>query len=130
MSEIEKQVHNKFKIFSGTLGADKSLGALADEVARFVDEGKLAAKSIGVEYLESAGRLIITLGYRDDEEYYPIKLTSVSLGKEENLAEKTAFTQLEQAIAEASSKLNNIICHELYITGDHEFLMVFMTHQA
>ena len=130
MSEIEKQVHNKFKIFSGTLGADKNLGPLADEVARFVDEGKVAAKSIGVEYLESAGRLIITLGYRDDEEYYPIKLTSVSLGKTESLSEKSDFADLEQSIADASAKVGNIICHELYITEDNEFLMVFMTHQA
>lgn len=130
MSDIQKQEHDHFKIFSGTLGADNSLGSLADEVARFVAEQKVAAKSIGVEYLEAARRLIITLGYRKDEEFYPIKLTGVPLGRVEDLATRNDFSQLESAIGEASRKVDRIICHELYITKEHEFLMVFMSHGA
>ncbi len=128
MSQIASQVHNKFKIFAGELTADKNLGALADEIAAFASENKIAAKSIGVEYLESAKRLIITLGYRDDEEAYPITLHSVSLGSID--ATGNDFSALEAAMAAASQQLHNIICHELYVTDDHEFLMVFMTHEA
>lgn len=130
MSEIEKQEHHHFKIFSGTLGENNSLGTLGEEVASFVAGQRVAAKSIGVEYLETAKRLIITLGYRTDEEFYPVKLTSVGLGKIENLATQDDFSQLERAISEASRKMKRIICHELYITEGHEFLMVFMTHEA
>jgi hypothetical protein len=130
MSDIEKQEHHHFKIFSGTLGENNSLGPLADEVASFVAGKKVAAKSIGVEYLEAAKRLIITLGYRKDEEFYPVKLTGVGLGKVEDLATRADFSQLERAISEASKKVERIICHELYITEDHEFLMVFMTHEV
>ena len=130
MSDIERQEHHHFKIFSGTLGENNSLGSLADEVAGFVAEQKVAAKSIGVEYLETARRLIITLGYRKDEEFYPVKLTGISLGKIEDLAGRDDFSQLESAIREASSKVDRIICHELYITEGHEFLMVFMSHHA
>ena len=129
MSDIEKQEHQHFKIFSGALGEKNSLGPLADEVANFVASEKVAAKSIGVEYLEAAKRLIITLGYREGEEFYPVKLTSVALGKVENLATRNDFSELELAISEASQKLERIICHELYITEDNEFLMVFMTHE-
>jgi hypothetical protein len=128
MSQIASQVHNKFKIFAGELDANKLLGALADEVAAFAREQKIAAKSIGVEYLESAKRLIITLGYRDDEESYPIKLYAVSLGKLNVTSDD--FSALEQAMAAASARLNNIICHELYVTDDNDCLMVFMTHEA
>ena len=128
MSQIASQVHNKFKIFAGELDANKLLGALADEVAAFAREQKIAAKSIGVEYLESAKRLIITLGYRDDEESYPIKLHGVSLGKINVTSDD--FSTLEQEMAAASARLNNIICHELYVTDDNDFLMVFMTHEA
>lgn len=128
MSDIEKQEHHHFKIFSGTLDKNDSLGRLADEVASFVAEQKVAAKSIGVEYLETTKRLIITLGYRTDEEFYPVRLTSVSLGKIEDLARRDDFSQLEMAIREASKKVDRIICHELYITEEHEFLMVFMSH--
>ncbi len=130
MSDIQKQEHHSFKIFSGALGENNSLGTLADEVARFVAEQKVAAKSIGVEYLEAARRLIITLGYRKDEEFYPIKLTGVTLGKVEDLATRDDFSQMEGAIGEASKKVARIICHELYITEAHEILMVFMTHEA
>src|SRR5262249_37721018 len=105
-----------------------TLGALADEVANFARKADAAAKSIGVEYLESAERLIITLGYRDDEPGYPIKLTCVSLGKVKALGKD--FTALEQRMMEASSQVGNIICHELYVTEDQEFLMIFMSHQS
>jgi hypothetical protein len=128
MSQIINQVHDKFKVFAGELAADKTIGALADEVAAFASAAKIAAKSIGVEYLEAAKRLVVTLGYRDDEESYPIKLNCVSLGKIDSLSGD--FSALEKAMAEASGKFNNIICHELYVTGDGDFLMVFMTHQA
>ncbi len=128
MNQIANQVHNKFKVFAGELAADNSIGALADEVAAFAGEAKIAAKSIGVEYLEAVKRLVITLGYRDDEEAYPIKLNCVPLGKIDAVSED--FSALETAMTDASSSFNNIICHELYVTGEGDFLMVFMTHQA
>src|SRR5262245_23691009 len=128
MSQIADQVHSKFKVFAGQLDANKTLGSLADDVANFVRESKVAPKSIGVEYLESVGKLIITLGYRDDEPGYPVRLNCVSLGKVSNLSGD--FAELEAAMMAAGQKQTNIICHELYVTEDREFLMVFMTHQA
>jgi hypothetical protein len=127
MGQIAEQVHGKFKVFAGPLHADDTIGPLAEEISRFVNESKAAAKSIGVEYLESADRLIITLGYRDDEEGYPVKLNSVSLGKIEALGND--FGELERRMTEASARFPNIICHELYVTGDHDFMMIFMTHE-
>jgi hypothetical protein len=127
MSEIQEQVHNKFKVFAGTLQADNTLGPLADEISRFVQASKIAPKSIGVEYVESADRLIVSLGYRDDEPGYPVTLHSVTLGKVDTTG--SDFQALEQKMAAASAGLANIICHELYITDEQEMLMVFMTHQ-
>lgn len=125
MSQIASQVHSKFKVFVGELDANNSIGPLADQITNFVSEGKVAAKSIGVEYIESAARLIITLGYRDDEPWYPIAVDCVSLGKIDALG--SDFAGLEQAISQAALKHSNIICHELYVTDDQEFLMIFMT---
>lgn len=127
MAQIDEQVHDKFKVFVGELNEDQTIGAMADEVSAFAEQNQIAAKSIGVEYLESIKRLIITLGYRDDEAFYPIKLQSVALGKIETPSQD--FTQLEQKMAQAGQQLNNIICHELYVTDTNDFLMVFMTHQ-
>ena len=78
---IAKQVHTRFKVFSGELNADGTIGKLADEIAAFAGKTKIAPKSIGVAHLEDARRVVITLGYRDDEEPYPIKLHCVSIGK-------------------------------------------------
>ena len=46
--------------FTVALAADKTIGSLADQISGFVAENKVAAKSIGVEYLESAKKLIIS----------------------------------------------------------------------
>jgi hypothetical protein len=127
MVSIDQQVHNKFKVFSGELKSDDTIGNLATEIADFANQRRVAAKSIGVEYLETAQRLIISLGYREDEEHYPIKLNSVHLGKIETIGGD--FATLEQKMAEASKRFDNIICHELYVTEDHDFMMIFMTHQ-
>jgi hypothetical protein len=127
MSNIADQVHAKFKVFSGQLDPDRKIGPLAAEVAAFVRTAKVAPKSIGIEYLETAKRVILSLGYRDDEPGYQVELHCVSLGKTDALGD---FSKLEQAMSAASANLRNIICHELYVTEDHEFLMVFMTHQA
>ncbi len=124
-----KQIHNKFKIFTGALAADKTIGALADQITSFAAEHKIAAKSIGVEYLESAKKLIITLGYREagaDVETYGIKVNTVSLGKINGL-ESGDVSRLEAAMTDACEKIDNIICHELYITDDGDFLVVFMS---
>ncbi|MBX7219235.1 MAG: hypothetical protein K1Y36_04760 [Blastocatellia bacterium] len=129
MSQINQQVHGKFKVFAGKLEADRTIGPLAGEIAKFAADAKIAAKSIGVEYLESAQRLIITIGYRDDEPGYPVAVHCTSLGTVTDV-DTNDFSKLEQAMADAAAQIHNIICHELYVTEDHEFLMVFLTHAA
>jgi hypothetical protein len=62
MSTITQQVHSKFKVFVGELAPDKTIGRLARDVSAFASTHKIAAKSIGVEYLESLRRLVVTLG--------------------------------------------------------------------
>jgi hypothetical protein len=64
---ITKQVHEKFKIFTGELAADNTIGKMAGEVADFAKRSEVAAKSIGLARLESSNRLMLTLGYRSDE---------------------------------------------------------------
>jgi hypothetical protein len=124
----KKQIHAHFKVFVGELAPDRSIGDLAAAVASFAHQAKVAAKSIGVEYLESLKRVVITLGYRSDEECYPIRLRSVPLGKVQVLAGD--FGALERAMADAARKYPNVICHELYATDDQDFFLVLMTHEG
>jgi len=128
MSAIKNQVHTKFKLFVGELAADGSIADLGIQVASFAKSAGVAAKSIGVEYLESLKKVVITLGYRTDEAPYPIRLQSVALGKLQVLAGD--FSGLESAMAKAAEKHSNVICHELYITENQDFFLVLMTHEA
>lgn len=126
---ISNQVHGKFKLFTTKLDGDKSITKLADEVERFATQAKAAPKSIGVEYLEHSKTLILTLGYRDDEPAYPVKLKAVSIGTASNL-DAAQLEKLEKRMAEEAAKLGNVICHELFITEGDQFMMVFMTQQS
>jgi hypothetical protein len=129
MSTIAEQVHGKFKVFTGALADDGSLGGLAGEVEAWVRSSKVAPKSIGVEYVESLGKLVLSIGYRDDEAAYGVKLQTVHIGKVDSL-DAASLARLEQAMASASARLADIVCHELYVTAENDLLMVFMTHQA
>ena len=126
VNEIAHQEHSKFKVFVGLLTKGNSIGVLANKVMRFAEEHQIAAKSIGVEYLETPGQLLITLGYRDDEPYYPIQLHCKRLGKIDVLGGD--YAGLERAMEKVAKKYDNIICHELYATESHDLLMIVMTH--
>lgn len=123
------QIHHKFKVFAGAIGPDGGLGELGGEVARFVAQSNVAAKSIGVEYIESANRLLLTLGYRDDEAGYPVTVTTTALGKVDIL-DTGNFTSLEAAMEKASLASTNILCHAEYVTTDGTFVMVFLTQTS
>jgi hypothetical protein len=121
MADAGAQIHHQFKVFTAA-GADVS--ALAGEVERFARERQVAAKSIGVEYLEGADRLVFTLGYRDDEPGYPVRITSRSLGVVDSLDD---LGGLEARMGEAAGSMAGVLCHELFVTGSGEFVMVFMS---
>lgn len=123
MADVTAQVHDKFKVFTGTPG-DGDLGPVAGQVAQFVREQGVAPKSIGVEFLERARKLVLTLGYRDDEPAYEIRLTSRSLGTVDSLDD---LGGLEQRMGTVAAELQGVLCHELFVTDEDEFVMVFMT---
>jgi hypothetical protein len=123
MADVEAQVHQRFKVFIGDAGADGGVAALAPQVEQFVRDRGVAAKSIGVEFIERARKLVLTLGYREDEGTYPVQLSSRSLGKVDGLED---LASLEARMTEAAGSLNGVLCHELFVTDEDEFVMVFM----
>jgi hypothetical protein len=120
------QAHSHFKVFTGELAKDNTIGKLGEEVEKWARDKNVAAKSIGVEYLESSKKLVLSVGYTDGEAGYPIKLTSISLGRVGTLDDAETRASLEKKMEAEAEKLKSVICHELYITDDNEFLMVFM----
>lgn len=129
MSTAAHQTHGRFKAFTGKLQADHSLGPFADEIAGWVRQAGVAPKSIGVEYLEASKRLVLTVGYRDDEPGYPVRVSGVSLGRIGNL-DAADLSGLESKMEAAAAGVRDVICHELFITEDGEFLMVFLSRAS
>lgn len=125
---ITEQEHGKFKIFTGTLGAGNSIDALGAQVEAFVSSAKVAPKSVGIEFLESKGTVVLTIGYRDDEPGYEVSLSSANLGVVTHL-DAAGIEALEKKMGEAARGLKNVICHELLVTDQHEFVMVFLRHK-
>ncbi len=121
------QTHHKFKVFLGELSPDGSPDALAAQIERFVQEHQVSPKSIGAEYLERDHRVILTLGYRDDEPAVPVQIKAVRIGV---LGSPPDHGAIESAMAAAAAAVNNIICHELYVTDKDELFMIFMTSQG
>lgn len=125
MSDIAQQVHHRFRVFSGKVDSDGGIQAVADEVARFVAQTNVSARSIGVEFLESEGQVLLTLGYRDDDAGFAVEVKTVALGQVKAL-DAANFRSLEAAMERASAKFANVICHAEYVLGDGTFNMVFL----
>ncbi len=127
MSTIGQQVHTKFKLFAGTLDKGGGLATLAGEVATWAKGAKVAAKSIGIEFLEKDHKVILSIGYRDDEPGYGIALKSTKIGSIGKL-DAADLGKLEKAMGDAAAHDKAVICHELYVTDTNELFVVTMSH--
>jgi hypothetical protein len=125
---VALQSHSKFKVFipEDNLSEQEATRRLNTMLTAWTKDGKVAPKSVGVEYLEASKRLVLSIGYRDDEQGYAVKLTTISLGKP-NLFPDAIETAMNKA---AESLDADVICHEFFVTGEGEFVMVFMSHET
>lgn len=121
----DAQIHGKFKVFVGPVGSDGLIDEIAKRVEAFCAKGDIAPKSVGVEYLESQDVVVLSLGYRDDEPGYAIKLVSPVLGVFENLDP----VEIEKAMRAVCLGVENVICHEFYVREDGQFVMVLLAKQ-
>lgn len=126
MPGIDAQVHNRFKVFTAPANSLDAVAPLFRRIEEFVAAERIAPKSIGVEFLEASRALVLTLGYRADEPAYPVRFTAVSLGHLGELTEAT-LAGLEQRMGEEAGQVSHVICHELFVTHEREFVMIFLS---
>jgi len=122
MSTVAHQVHDNFKSFVGS-----DIGSISGAISSFVASSGAAAKSIGIVHVNSAGELLFSLGYRDDEPGYPVALKSANLGHIDTV-HASGLDALDAALDTAASEIDGIICHELVVSDSGEFVAVFLTH--
>lgn len=116
--------HNKFKIFQGSIESGKLSKGLTTELKKFSSQDKVDAKSIGIEYLESSNEVIVSLGYAERRSKRKIDFKLKQIG---NLSEGSNV--LEVKAEKAASKIENIICHELFVDNGKNFHMIFMVEK-
>ena len=119
------QEHTKFKFFTKTFNSEADVHDLLREVEQWGNDHQVGPKSIGVEYVESTHTIVMSMGYRSDENY-SVKMYSemISVIKDEG-----DYGHIEADISKAAAEHPHIICHEMFITANNELYMVFMTHE-
>lgn len=117
---IQQQVHDRFKVFAA--GSVQELDA---QVRTFTSGGNIAAKSIGVEFVESSGTLVLSLGFREDADGYAVTVEGWPVGQ---LDLNSGFGPLERALEEAAKDADNVICHELFVDDRGQVIAVFLKH--
>jgi hypothetical protein len=126
---IQDQSHDNFKLFTGKLDEAGHVKLLAPEVEAWVAAKKIAPKSIGIEFLEKRGAVILSIGYREDEPGYPVRIASQKIGRIADL-DAGELVRLERAMNGAATNSKDVICHELYVTDRDELYIVTMSHGA
>ena len=124
---VKGQVHEAFKLFAGKLDGGGHITELAKQVTAWAASGKVAPKSIGIEFVESTKQVIFSVGYRSDEPGYGVTIASTKIGKVSAL-DAAELGRLERALTEAAATASDVICHELYVSDANELYMVTMSH--
>ena len=118
LMSVSNQVHSKFHVFVGA-----TIGEVSDKVRDYTAAGSVAAKSIGVEFVEQTNQFLLSLGYAEGQEGYAVTLTEEIAGP---LPTEETAAELEAALERASDAAGDVICHELYVDADSVVHMVFM----
>jgi hypothetical protein len=126
---IQDQAHDNFKLFTGKLDDAGHIKPIAAEIEKWVADKKVAPKSIGIEFLEKRQVVILSIGYREDEPGYNVRITSQKIGRIGEL-DAGERERLERAMNAAATNSRDVICHELYVTERDDLYIVTMSHGA
>lgn len=122
----------KFKVF--VQGQTEPLSAVCERVEKFVAETPSAPKSIGIEFLESKGVNIITLGYDPNGTPTQINLDFKEVGNVlhamepgDGLSDKLDIAGIEFQMADFFSKFTTALCHKVSVHENGMMTMLVMS---
>ena len=114
-------IHENFKAFALSFENGKFSTADKKQILKFTDQPEIFAHSVGAQYVNSTGKVVMTIGYTTKKKGKAKKytLTVKKLGQFQ-------FGLLEAALTKTASKLEKIICHELIVTADDTAYAIFL----
>ena len=117
--------HKKFKLFHGGFEDGKFSKALMAEMKEFSKHDKMEPKSIGVAVIEHRNEVVVSLGYAEKKSKIHADFKFKSLGTLADGIDKLGLKAEKEA-----AKMENIICHELFIDKEEKAHMIFMVGKA
>ncbi|MEO8841682.1 MAG: hypothetical protein ABI591_00710 [Kofleriaceae bacterium] len=118
------QVHDKFKLFVGELDDAGHVNQLAKAVHEWVAKDKVAVKSVGAAV--AMGKLMLSIGFRDDEPTYEIVLHSSKIGRVGPL-DADESTRFNRAIESSAMNWPPVLGHALYVTNHNDLYLVVLS---
>ena len=118
------QVHYLFKLFFGSLDDAGHITEVAKQVNEWAAKDKVAVKSVGAAYAK--GKLMLTIGYRDDEEPYEVALHSSKIGRVGPL-DDDEMQRFTRAIVAGGNNWPPVLGHTLYVTKDGDLYLVVLS---
>ncbi len=118
------QVHDKFKLFIGELDDAGHVNTLAKSVHEWVAKSNVAVKSVGAAYAK--GKLVLSIGYRDDEPAYAVELHSLKLGRVGTL-DADESNRFNRAIESGGMNWPPVLAHTMYVTKDNDLYLVILS---
>jgi hypothetical protein len=120
---MKHQIHNKFKFFVVEFDGKKLPAAVKKEIVKFANEGKVTPKSIGIEFLESESKLVISLGYAEKKHANKFDISIKKIGA---FAGVGSIESIEKSMEKVAGKVNGIVCHEFFVANG-EMQAIFLT---
>lgn len=121
---MKNQIHNKFKFFVIDYKDGKLSPKVKKDILSFANSGKITAKSIGVEFIESNSTLVVSLGYSEKKSSIKYDISVKKVGIFSGTGDVPA---VEKSMEKIASKINGIICHEFFTLSTNEMYSIFLT---
>lgn len=129
--------HSKFKVFPVDVKNGKLSAADKKSILKFTNQPEIHAHSIGSHHVpgegEDATKLVVTVGYSEKkkkagkERNYDLTIKKLGTGFDSSASK---LEELEQAFETAASKLENVICHEFFVTENVGYALFLHEHEA
>ena len=117
---VQLQVHDKFKVFFG-----KSISDINSQLQSITADSSIAAKSIGVEFMEARNQFLVSVGYAEGQPGYPVTLTDTLVGPLPEFSDGP--DQLCSSLEAIADESGDVICNELYVDNAEVVHLVLMT---
>lgn len=112
----------RFKLFRGLLTDGVIDPALLEQIRNFANASDVSARSIGIEYLESSGEIIISFGFAVDIDPESVNFEFKKIGN----VNSSPLDVLENVLTTEAAAFNSLICHEFFVDKAGDMYAIFM----